>query len=85
MMTNTKTNTTTFTLCVRGFEGATPTARFTFTAQNQEEANRKASKWARYQGFSFYLDAVNASRSDVVVREANGMELGWTPNNEYVS
>jgi len=77
--------TTTFAMCVRGYEGATPDARFTFTTSNQEDADKKASGWARYHGFSFYTDDVNSNRSDVVVREAKGNELNWTPNNEYVN
>lgn len=73
-----------YTMCTRGYEGATPQAVFTFKAEDQKDADEKAGNWARYHGFSFYTDNVNASRSDVVVREAQGNELNWAINQEYV-
>lgn len=74
-MENTNNNTT-FAMCVIGFEGAAPDARFTFTAKDQNEAEARAIRWAAYHSFS---------RRDVIVREARGNELNWTPKNEYVS
>lgn len=79
------TETRTFAMCVRGYEGSRPETRFTFTAKSYTEAQRKATDWASYHGMTHYVDLMNCDRSDVVVREASGNELNWMTNNEYVS
>jgi hypothetical protein len=78
-------DTTIYTMCVRGYEGAEPDPRFTFSAKDKADAESKGLGWARYHGFTFYTDSVNSDRSDVVVREATAYELKWQLHNEYVS
>lgn len=84
MMTTATKQHAIYAMCVRGYEGAVPSARFTFTAESPEDASQKAHNWARYHGYSYYTDDVNSRRSDVVVRYANTLELQWETNNEYL-
>lgn len=41
-----------FALNSIGYKGAQPQFSFAFSATSQEDASAKASKWARYQGFT---------------------------------
>lgn len=84
MANKTNNKTIRFAMCKRMYQGATPSASFTFDAIDTADASRKAFDWAQYHGMSYYTDEVNSSRSDVTVREATGTELDWTPSNEYV-
>ncbi len=58
-----------------GYKGAAPQPVFSFEACSAEDAKKKAQGWARYQGYAV---------TDVVTREATGVELSWDKNNEYV-
>lgn len=74
------TNTQTYAIGCRMYAGQeNPEASFTFKAKSPEEAVNRAAEWARYHGLTFYRDEVNASRSDVFVREPRGCEVNWTP------
>ena len=66
-----------YTMMTIGYKGATPQPAFTFEAVSEVEANKKASGWARYQGYTM--------NEDVTVREAKDSELKWEKNNGYVS
>ena len=66
-----------YAMCPKMWEDDTsPEARFTFEAASIDDAGNKARSWAHYHGMSF---------SQVIVREAEGDEIDWTPRNEYVS
>ncbi len=79
-----KKTTNIYALCVRPYKGATPDARFTFTAKDDKEAGDKARDWAQYQSMSYYTDDVNKDRSDVSVRLATESEQKWETHNEYI-
>jgi hypothetical protein len=61
-----------YAMCVRMF----PEARFTFQAENDEEAQNYGLKWAMYQGLNWRLD--------MVVRPAHQNELTMQIHNEYL-
>ncbi len=66
-----------YALCVIMYEGDKfPPARFIFEANDQEEAEKLAYRWAIYQGLNYRLD--------VVVRLAKTNELTMNIHNEYV-
>lgn len=66
-----------YALCVRMYEGDKfPPARFIFQADNDEQAESLALKWAMYQGLNWRLD--------IVVRPANKNEMSMQIHNEYL-
>ena len=66
-----------YAMCVRKYEGDKfPPAEFIFQANNQEEAETLAMKWAMRRGLNYRLD--------ILVRLAHTNELGMNIHNEYV-
>jgi len=66
-----------YALCVRKYEGDKfPPAEFIFQANNQEEAENLALKWAMARGLNYRLD--------IIVRLAYTNELTMRIHNEYI-
>ena len=66
-----------YAVCVKGYEGDKfPPANFIFEANNQEEADNLAFKWAMRRGLNHRLD--------IIIRLAHTNELGMNIHNEYV-
>ena len=65
-----------WTLCKIGYKGQTPQPAFTFNATDMADAVSKAKNWCRYHSMNYERDAT--------VRESQGVELNWPPNNDWV-